>query len=222
MRRLGIVIAVILAFAAPAAQAAIVFTNLGTNSPPSMLTIAPVTALDTTPQAAIVDGTPTGSIPATPLTGNLTFSQNLRKETVPSTWATWSNGYTGPVFEYNTDPTTVTITLPAGSTAFYAYVEPDNFGAYNVTAVTNTGVSSGAISVTGDSGANGFGFNTTDTAETIASVTITVDAGAGGFAVGEFGLSETPNQAIPALNWVGLVVLAGLLALGGLIVLRRL
>src|SRR5205823_12856005 len=114
-------------------------------------------------------------------------------------WATWSNGYTGDVYACiateTTPCTTLTITLPANTVAFYFYVEPNNFATFTVTATLADGTTSGPVSVAGNSGATYFGFYTTSLSSPITSVMITVDAGAGGFAVGEFGIDTSGSAA---------------------------
>ena len=78
--------------------------------------------------------------------------RNLNKK---GYWRTWSNGYRGDV--YFAPPPSTTITLPAKTTAFYFYVEPNDPGTFSVTA-TASGTSSGAVKVRGAGGATFFGF----------------------------------------------------------------
>ncbi len=166
-------------------QAAIHFQNLGTAAPPGSVGGVTVRAFDRGVQAAIPDFTGITNIPGAPMPGGLLSSNTLDKRTIGSGWATWSHGYTGPV--YFNSPNTVTLTLPPGATAFYFYAEPNVFSTFNITATTDSGATSGAIGVSGSSGATGFAFYT-DGVDRIATVTIAADPAAGGFAIGEFGI----------------------------------
>lgn len=169
------------------------FVNLGTSPPPSTVGPFTVTPYNIAAQAAIPDGTLVTSIPGDPRPGGtLTSSINLSKRTVPATWATWSHGYTGPVFSTR-GGATVTLTFNPPVNAFYLYVEPNNFGIHHCSAVTNTGINSGTIPIEGNSGATGFGF--WDDTNPITSVTITCSASADGFAVGEFGVNTAGVSA---------------------------
>jgi len=185
--RLVLATALVAAFAVPVlaagpAGAAVTFDGSpGTAAPPA--TLGPYTM---TPFGA--DGrddfTPVTSVddPA----GTITFSETLSKLTVGASWATWSHGYTGPV--YSTDGAlSVTIGLPGGTRAFYFYAEPDAFGSFDVTATAQDGTTSGPVSVEGSAGATYFGFYG-DPDNPLASITVTAEADAGGFAIGEFGI----------------------------------
>jgi hypothetical protein len=130
-------------------------------------------------------------------TGQITFSggvfhlvvKNLNKK---GYWRTWSNDYHGDV--YFAPPPSTTITLPAKTTAFYFYVEPNDPGGFTVTA-TASGTSSGAVKVRGAGGAKFFGFVAKSGAHL---TTIKVSSSdrykskkrPGGFAIGEFGIHK--------------------------------
>lgn len=123
--------------------------------------------------------------------GTIGFTPALSHDTVPSGgWSTWSHGYSGDVYDTSdtADPTQATITLPAGTKAFYLYAEPNVFDNFTVQATAQDGTTSGPVTVQGDSGAQYFGFYGTGDA-TIASITITCND-TSGFAVGEFGISN--------------------------------
>jgi hypothetical protein len=123
--------------------------------------------------------------------GTIGFTPALSHDTVPSGgWATWSHGYTGDVYDTaeTADPTQATITLPAGTKAFYLYAEPNVFDNFTVQATAQDGTTSGPVTVQGNSGARYFGFYGTGDA-TIASIAITSND-TSGFAVGEFGISN--------------------------------
>src|SRR5262245_52986426 len=61
---------------------------------------------------------------ASPLGGEVGFSADLfHLETPAGGWTSWSNGYAGDV--YFAGGTTLTLTLPAGTGAFYFFAEPN-------------------------------------------------------------------------------------------------
>lgn len=215
MKRLIIFIAVLVV--ASSASAAVVFTNLGTNTPPDMVGPYLVSPFDQAPQLAIPEGTSVTAIPGSPLGGDINTSIGVLRFQVGSSWGTWSHGYTGAVY-YTSGSQTVTLTVPPGARAFYLYAEPNPFSFFDITVTTNDGGTSGPISVTGQSGANGFGFHTT-AGEEITSVTITCSGA--DFAFGEFGIGDTPRGVIPTLGDLGLAALAFLLALSGAWLVRR-
>ena len=156
----------------------------GTGSPPA--TLGPYTMTAFGP-----DTRPTGNTvtDVTGPTGTVGFSPPLTHSTVGNGWATWSNGYTGDVYWTNTG-STITITLPAGTGAFYLYAEPNALSPFDVQATAQDGTTSGAILVDGNGGAQYFGFYGTGGA-TIATVTVTT-ADTTGLGVGEFGISAAP------------------------------
>jgi hypothetical protein len=130
-------------------------------------------------------------------TGQITFSagvfhlvvRNLNKK---GYWLTWSNGYRGDV--YFAPPPSTTITLPAKTTAFYFYVEPNDPGTFSVTA-TASGTSSGAVKVRGAGGATFFGFvakggGHLTTIKVSSSDRYKSKKHPGGFAIGEFGIHK--------------------------------
>lgn len=225
MRRNFVILMVLLVFAmcslTVTAQAAVVFQDLGTSAPPTVVGSVPVTAFAVAPQAAIVDGTNVTTIPGSPIPGNLTISPGLDKYTVPAGgWGTWSHGYTGPVFGTYSG-TTVTMTLPPNSGAFYFYAEPNIYNVFNIVVVTNSGTTSGNVPVQGDSGANGFGFYTT-AGETILTVTLTIDPAASGFAIGEFGVGNPIAPiSIPTMTEWGMIIFIVLAGIGSIYYLRR-
>ncbi len=177
------------------AHAGIHFQSLGTAAPPDNLGGVHVTPFNAAPQTAIADFTDVASIPGAPVPGYLVPANALNKRTVPASWPAWSHGYAGPVF-YN-GSASMTLTLPPGVTAFYAYADPAVPGTFNVAAVTMGGATSGPVAVAGDSGAAGFGFYT-DGADTLATVTITADSSAGGICIGEFGCNAGAGWAVIA------------------------
>ena len=128
----------------------------GTAAPPATLgpyTMTPF-ADDTRPVFDDVS-----SVPA-PTGGVVGFSPDLNHREIGNGWATWSHGYTGDVY-YTNGATSATMTLPAGTKAFYFYAEPNPFAVFEITATTNSGTTSGPIPVDGAGGATYFGFYTT-------------------------------------------------------------
>lgn len=159
----------------------------GTGAPPS--TLGPYTTqafgADSQPLNTDVDG-------VTGPTGAVSFSPALEHLQVGNGWETWSNGYTGDVY-YTGGAESTTVTLPAGTNAFYLYAEPAEFESFTVTATAQDGTSSGPVSVEGESGATYLGFYGTGGA-TISSITVTCDD-EDGFAIGEFGIAGTSEVA---------------------------
>lgn len=130
-------------------------------------------------------------------TGQISFSgavihlvvKNVNKK---GYWRTWSNSYRGDV--YFAPPPSTTITLPANTTAFYFYVEPNDPGKFSVTA-TASGTSSGPVKVLGAGGATFFGFVAKggahlSTIKVSSSDRFRSRKHPGGFALGEFGIHK--------------------------------
>lgn len=95
---------------------------------------------------------------------------------------------------YATGPgqTSVTVTMPTATSAFYLYFEPASGSSYTVTVSGLAG--DGATNVSTSASVNGsfgvlyFGIYSSNNA-TVASVTIGCHVGCNGFAIGEFGIS---------------------------------
>lgn len=118
-------------------------------------------------------------------TGKVYFSTALVKLTVPATWGTWSNGYTGSVYN-DSSGTPVTLTLPAGTKAFYFYIEPFT-GTGSFTA-TSGGASSGAVSIGAFADAKYFGFYAEKATGSVKKIKVTETGSTDGFAIGELGI----------------------------------
>lgn len=180
-----------MAVGAVPASAEIVFDGSpGTAAPPDTLGPYDMTTYtdDPRPNRSTVNSVP--DFPG----GELSYSRALSLRAIGNGWATWSHGYRGDV--YVTSPgTEVTMTLPAGTGAFYFYAEPGQFGAHSVEATSDDGTTSGPVPVRGDFGATYFGFYATDAGETIAEVKLTVASSGRGFGVGEFGWARTQTCA---------------------------
>lgn len=176
-------LALIPAGQAAAATGSIVFDGSpGTGVPPSTLGSHSMSGFP-------ADPSPIGSVVTSVSgpTGDVTFSPSLVHDKIGySGWLTWSNGYTGDV--YASSGGKVTITLPAGTQAFYFYAEPDSFGTVAFTATAQDGTSSGPVEVAGGAGARYFGFYTTSSSSPLSSITVSAS---GEFAVGEFGVATT-------------------------------
>src|SRR4029453_12487589 len=137
---------------------------------------------------------------APPLGGVVGFSPDVEhRETPAGGWATWSHGYTGDVYMTGIEVTDLTLTLPAGTAAFYFYAEPDPFAIFEITA-TSGGVSQSWL-VDGSAGASIFGVYTDD-GSAISSIDVSsrVD-----FAVGEFGIATVPEPSTLLLMGAGLL-----------------
>jgi hypothetical protein len=161
----------------------------GTGAPPATLGPYNMTAFGADPQP-LNNGPVVTSVndPA----GTIGFTPALNHSRVGNGWATWSHGYTGDVYWTNTG-STITITLPSGTTAFYLYAEPNSLSPFTVTATAQDGTTSGPTTVDGNGGARYFGFYGTGGA-TLAFITVTTNDTAG-LGVGEFGIS--PSAAPP-------------------------
>ncbi len=179
----------------------ICFQDLGVEAPPATLgdpaTLGEqeITPFNDTREC----GADVTTVPS-PLGGVLTFDTSVAHRTAntaegPCVWVTWSHGFTGDVyFDYvgeGRDATTLTMTLPAGTTGFYFYAEPNTRQPFLFTITTSDGevfeTSTEAV-IDGEGGARGFAFYS-DFA-TITSIVVTTEAGANGFAVGEFGIAR--------------------------------
>jgi hypothetical protein len=177
----------------------------GTGAPPA--TLGDCTTM--TPFAA--DARPLGNMvnDVTGPTGSVAFSASAQHFRIGSGWGTWSNGYAGDVY-FSNGATSLTLTMPANTTAFYLYAEPVDFSTFTITATTQDSTTSGPISVNGNGGAKYFGFSASG-GTSISTITVTT-TDAGGFAVGEFGVCVPPPpplvHQLTALSdvhaWLGL------------------
>jgi len=165
----------------------------GTNAPPSTLGPYSMTAFAPDTQPVCPDSGSIVSGVSGP-NGTVGFTPSLSHDLVGGCWATWSNGYTGDVYDTanaGADPSQIVITLPAGTNAFYFYAEPNQFADFTITATAQDSTTSGPVTVNGDHGAKYFGFYGTGGA-TLATITVT-NTDTTGFAVGEFGVSPAPQ-----------------------------
>ncbi|MFI4882201.1 MAG: GC-type dockerin domain-anchored protein [Phycisphaerales bacterium JB064] len=180
--------------ATAAAQAQVSGTNLGTSAPPS--------TLDGYSMNAGSDGRATFSdVTFAGVGGGRTvdFSTSMSLRRIGDGWATWSHGYTGPV--YHTPNDRVTMTFDPGEVgAFIVYVEPNNFGefSFEITGRDATGSSVAYnANIVGDSGAMGFGFSAPAGGHITSVRVLNSDGDANGFAVGEFLSSGVETGCLP-------------------------
>ncbi len=172
------------------AHAAVLFDGSpGTGAPPATLGGYTMTPFAADPQPVFTD-VPGVAAPV----GTLGFSPSLNHRKVPTSWLTWSHGYTGDV--YATTGTSVTLTMPANTVAFYFYAEPNVQSNANITATSNGGATSGPVSINGNAGATYFGFYASGT-DTLTTITITAPTEALGFAIGEFGIAYRKVNKAP-------------------------
>ncbi len=196
-RSILLTICLVALFAVPL-QASITGVPLGTSAPPAVLGPYAMTAFGPDPQP---EGSDVTSV-ASPLYGSVGFSAPLNHRIVGSSWATWSHGYTGDVYFTGYELSSVRLTMPPNTGAFYLYAEPNPYSEYQITATAQDGTSISQM-VYGDSGACGYGFWA---ASTVA--TIDVDYyGENGFAVGEFGIARVPEPTTICLLGLGAISL---------------
>lgn len=127
-------------------------------------------------------------------TGTIGFSEPFDYARVGEGWQTWSNGYTGAVFEIkhlNSEGIVEgTLTLPPNTGAFYLYAEPDEFENFSVTATTEDGATSGPTTVFGEYGAKYLGFYAS-CGTAITTIRLTDGEGDPALGIGEFAIAPT-------------------------------
>ncbi|MBS0319482.1 MAG: hypothetical protein JSR18_02995 [Proteobacteria bacterium] len=211
--------------AATSVHATIFSVNLGTSAPPTTLGSYTVSPFDVTVQNAIADNASVSSLPS-PIGGSLAFSTPATKFTVPTTWYTWSHGYTGAVFRFagTMSGTDATLIMPPVTAAFYVYYEGYTFDTSEVTLTTNSGEVLGPVTVTGFGGATGLAFYSDDPHQTIKSIAIHSDDPQF-MAIAEFGAAKGTvtgyTVPVPTLSPLLLAAMALLLAFGSAGALAR-
>ena len=183
--------ALALAAASFSANAAIVFQNLGVNAPPAVVGGHVVTPFNLPVQNAIPEYSVITTIPGNPFPGSLNISPGIAKYNFASYFGTWGHGYGGALYSApQTGAVTYTLSLPPNTKAFYFYGTSRNFGSASITAVSDSGTSSGPVAVTtnnsgGPDSANGFAFYAT-AGENISSITVSSTFGV---ILAEFGIN---------------------------------
>lgn len=146
------------------------------------------------------------------------FSAAVQRATVGSTWATWPGqpGSNGMTVYSSAGGSSVTMNFTGGNVlqagipvpvdAFGMFIEPNLFGAYDVT-LQLAGGDTLTQSVEGSAGAQFFGW----TGLAVTSFTVSADPAANGFAFGQF--YEGNTAVVPEPETYALM-LAGLAAIG--------
>ena len=136
--------------------------------------------------------------PPPPYSGQLAFDQPLEVDNIGSAWQSWNPSYSGAVYYDATDVsgvTSLTMTLPPYTRAFYFYLQPNNVSTFNFTVAS--GPASTPVTVTGSGGAQCVGFYAQNGAS-LTSITVDQpDGTAAGFAVAEFGIGVVYPPTIP-------------------------
>jgi hypothetical protein len=122
----------------------------------------------------------------------LSFDSTMITSSIGDAWATWCCSYSGQVlFTRTATDIDFTLTPPAGDalSAFGMFIEPLNFGPFEITLDLSDG-DSVSQSVDGDGGADFFGW----VGLGVTGFTISADPATGGFAVGDFFSVEVPQS----------------------------
>jgi hypothetical protein len=183
MKKMLFALTLVLA-AATMAQAAPILIDLGTAPPPAVIGGVAMTGFpaDGRPLFDVVSGV------ASPLGGTVGFSPDADHRVIGGGWATWSHFYTGDVY-YTMGATSMTLSMPAMTSGFRFYVEPNPFSTFSFT--ISSGGTSGVFSIDGSSGARGFAF-----IDPLGLGTITISSDID-FAFGEFGIAKGGEPTVP-------------------------
>ncbi|MBN9691091.1 MAG: hypothetical protein J0M24_12715 [Verrucomicrobia bacterium] len=195
----GLVVATSLSSAAQASVGWI----LGTGAPPIQVGPLKLTPFDPdpTPEFDFVNSV------ASPLGGDVGFSEGLEHVIVPFSWGSWSHDYEGDAYALGPQSFSVTLTLPAGTGAFVFYAEPATLQLEGFAIIETSSLAPILVDIDGNGGATGFAFLTTSSGG-LGEITISASAP---FAIGEFliaAVPETSSGSAVALMAAG----AGLLA----------
>lgn len=193
----GVLSMVVLA-GATAASAAIIGIDGGTDAPAATLGSYTMTPFAPDGRATYSEVSSVDS----PLGGSVDFDTVTSLRRIGNGWGTWSHGYAGDVY-YTNEATTLTLTLPASTGAFYFYAEPNPFDPYVITAMAQDGTTVNQ-NVVGSAGAAYFGFYGTE-GSLLSSIMITSNVD---FAVGEFGIAL--GNGAPAVPAPGAILLGAL------------
>jgi surface antigen len=172
----------------PPSLAAIVFDgSVGDASPPA--TLGPFTMQRFPARGALLRAT---NASVWGPTGAIGFQPALTGLEVANGWRTWSNGFTGDVYEASASVRSplsspgLTISLPPGTKAFYFYAEPNHWATFSITVTVQETASASrgwALQVAGEGGAEYFGFYSKNS--TISAIYVSSQET---YAVGEFGI----------------------------------
>jgi hypothetical protein len=205
--------------AVPGVRGAVTVLDLGMGAPPATINGHNMGGYGV--NGAVPEGSTVTSVSSPAPFGALQFGEGMEVWTVGSLWANWSHGFAGSVYSTADFSDEVTLTLPAGTKAFYFYLMPDLDGAfdYDISVESTLGtVNLPTASIDSTVGAEGFGLYTTDPLEDLVSITINdVIALNLGFGVGEFGIGPAAVIPEPATG----AALVGLGLAGVVVYLRR-
>ncbi len=160
---------------------------LGTDAPPvkvGSLTLTPF-GIDPTPEFDVVNSV------ASPLGGDLLFSEGLEHVIVPFSWGSWSHDYEGDAYALGTQSFSVTLTLPAGTGAFVFYAEPATLQLEGFSITETSSALPILLDIDGNGGATGIAFLTTSSAG-LGQITISSSEP---FAIGEFLIAAVPETS---------------------------
>jgi hypothetical protein len=196
---LGFVLGWGLGLSPDAVCASVVGFSLGPAAPPGMLGPYAMTPfpLDSQPQ-----GSWTSAV-VSPLGGTVDFSSPVMVCQAETSWFDWGQGYTGSVyytggFYAGGNLAYVTLTLPAGTAAFYVYAQPLHYATWQITAMAQDGTA-----VTQDVyDAAGFWFY--GTAGSVLQWITLSTAHMDGFGLGEFGIAAVPTPGAFLLGALGM------------------
>jgi len=153
----------------------------GTAAPPTDLCGLPMTPFPTDNRALYSDIIDLPAPCPIPDTGIL-FSRAVNHRRINEGWTSWSHGYTGDVY-YTNGATSITLTMPVGTSAVYFYVEPNPLALHTFQVTVNGWFVCEEFTAHGSAGAAYIGV----CGNPVKMVTVTCTSGVP-FAIGEFGI----------------------------------